>query len=77
MISIALVPLLTATANGASCRARNVSSSSRVYGPRVSEPVCNVWSIIPRTAARSSSEKTILAAGMFTSGRPQQSRRTE
>ena len=76
MISIALVPLLTATANGASCRARNASSSSPCMGRGCSAPVCNDWSIMARTAARSLSEKTILAAGIFKSGEPQQSRRT-
>src|SRR6266511_3004345 len=44
---------------------RKPSSSSRVNGPSVSEPVCSTSSTIDKTAARSSSENTILAAGTF------------
>jgi len=64
MISSALVPLLTAIANGAACLAPNAASKRRVFGPSVSDPLDSASSIIASAWARSSGPNTMRAAAM-------------
>ena len=63
MISSAAVPLDTATAWATPWRRAKASSKALVCGPSVSEPLRKDSSTSARTAWRSSSENTTLAAG--------------